>query len=424
MGASSTKSPDELSTRSSIVIIGMRGAGKTTLGAAAAAALGWQFVDLDQHFEAHIGRSIATFVAEEGWPAFRKAELDTLQSVLASKPQDTVVACGGGIVETQAAVEVLESWYPVVHVQKPLVDVEKALSSDSNRAKLPEPLSVVFERRAPLYRRCSNYDFYLCPGDEDWQASSKDFAALAERIVGRSKPVRYDEDSFFLSLTFPEVAPVTSLLPKIEVGIDALELRADLLQSQAPDSVARELATLRRASALPVVFTVRSKAQGGKFAASEKEVAELLSVGLRCACEFVDVEAALSTSTIDSLLASRRVSRLIGSHHDMARMPPLSECRDWLHRCTLDGRATLSKLVVGAERPEDCVALQGTALAAELPIPFIAINAGVTGQMSRILNRTFTPVTHPDLPVAAAPGQLSAAYIMEVRRALGYCQAE
>ncbi|CAM9660997.1 unnamed protein product, partial [Heterosigma akashiwo] len=47
-----------------------------------------------------------------------------------------------------------------------------------------------------------------------------------------------------------------------------------------------------------------------------------------------------------------------------------------------------------------------------LPVPYIALCLGEKGQLSRVLNRRFTPVTHRALPFVAAPGQLAAAEIM------------
>ena len=56
--------------------------------------------------------------------------------------------------------------------------------------------------------------------------------------------------------------------------------------------------------------------------------------------------------------------------------------------------------------------------------PIIAINMGVEGQLSRILNTTFTPVTHPLLPTRAAPGQLSFVEIQTALRLIGQLPAK
>src|SRR6266581_4250414 len=76
------------------------------------------------------------------------------------------------------------------------------------------------------------------------------------------------------------------------------------------------------------------------------------------------------------------------------------------------------KIIGKANTAADNVALHGFMTQASFAgdaKPIIAINMGVVGQLSRILNMTFTPVTHPLLPTRAAPGQLS---FVEIQKAL------
>eukprot|EP00927_Polykrikos_kofoidii_P039617 TRINITY_DN33973_c0_g1_i1.p1 TRINITY_DN33973_c0_g1~~TRINITY_DN33973_c0_g1_i1.p1 ORF type:complete len:733 (-),score=107.77 TRINITY_DN33973_c0_g1_i1:67-2265(-) len=416
------KSANQPPSSRSLVIIGMRGAGKTWLGGCAASALGWRFVDLDQHFEAAVGQNISSFVATEGWAAFRQKELDTLKQVLREFPDRTVVSCGGGIVETPAALAVLDAWHPVVHIMTTIGNIEAVLAKNGSRANLGEPPSVTWERRQPLYDRCSDFEFFLKGGEGEWAKAELDFVAFSRRVLRLASAPNFGNDSFFLSLTAKDVNTLTTTLPKCEVGVDALEIRVDLLENQSHFFVKEQLAVLRRHSTLPIVFTLRSKRQGGAFEGDKEEMFALLQIGFRAACEFVDIEADMEQSTLRGVLALARrgVSRLIGSHHDMSRMPPLNECKNNLRLCSLGGAADVAKLVVGCSQPEDCVALQREAAELRLPMPFIAINAGEHGKMSRVLNRVFTPVTHPMFPVKAAPGQMSASQIMQIRRSLGY----
>merc|ERR1712061_980706 len=66
-----------------LVLIGMRGAGKTTLARAAARSLGKQCIDLDDELEKEIGMSVRDFVAKEGWEEFRRREVRVLERFLA-----------------------------------------------------------------------------------------------------------------------------------------------------------------------------------------------------------------------------------------------------------------------------------------------------------------------------------------------------
>jgi shikimate kinase len=78
-----------------LVLVGLMGAGKSTVGRACAARLGRPFVDVDDVVEASAARPVAAIFAAEGEAAFRALERAALADVCAS-PQPLVIACGGG----------------------------------------------------------------------------------------------------------------------------------------------------------------------------------------------------------------------------------------------------------------------------------------------------------------------------------------
>lgn len=79
-----------------IALIGMMGAGKTSIGRALAAHLGWAFADTDEQVEQAAGCSIAEIFAREGEAAFREREHRALARLLADS--NLVLATGGGAV--------------------------------------------------------------------------------------------------------------------------------------------------------------------------------------------------------------------------------------------------------------------------------------------------------------------------------------
>ena len=107
----------------------------------------------------------------------------------------------------------------------------------------------------------------------------------------------------------------------MRIGADAFELRVDLLSDISALSLHRQIALLRKSCPLPIVFTVRSVGQIGKFPDdTPEEMFNLLREGLRAGCEWIDVEACWDDDYIDSLtsLAQREyssTSRLLGSLH-------------------------------------------------------------------------------------------------------------
>lgn len=78
----------------SVVLIGMMGVGKSTLGRAASKALGWKFIDIDHEIEQSTKRSISEIFATDGEPVFRELETETI--ALFSGKKNLVVATGGG----------------------------------------------------------------------------------------------------------------------------------------------------------------------------------------------------------------------------------------------------------------------------------------------------------------------------------------
>ncbi len=80
-----------------LVLVGLMGAGKTTVGARCAERLGRPFVDTDDVVAATTGRSVAEIFAGDGEAGFRAVERQAVADVSAS-PTPLVIACGGGAV--------------------------------------------------------------------------------------------------------------------------------------------------------------------------------------------------------------------------------------------------------------------------------------------------------------------------------------
>ena len=79
-----------------VVLVGLRGSGKSSVGRRVAEVLGWPFADTDALVEAGTGRSAAGIITADGMPAFRALETAALAGALAESP--LVLATGGGAV--------------------------------------------------------------------------------------------------------------------------------------------------------------------------------------------------------------------------------------------------------------------------------------------------------------------------------------
>merc|ERR1712187_208336 len=117
--------------------------------------------------------------------------------------------------------------------------------------------------------------------------------------------------------------------------------------------------------------------------------------------------------------AAKGASKVICSHHEFYRMPSEDELAQMFRNVAADPAVDVAKVVVMAESFDDSLTIQRLAKES-LPVgkPFIAMCLGEVGSFSRVLNRTLTPVTHPEMPAKAAPGQLSTQELQCARHAL------
>ena len=129
-----------------LVLIGMPGCGKSTIGPLLAQATGRSFVDADETIAALAGKTIPEIFAQDGEDAFRRLETQVLADL--GKRSGLVIATGGGCV-TRA------NNYPLLHQNGILLRLERELSllpTDGRPVSQSRSLSQLYEVRDPLYR--------------------------------------------------------------------------------------------------------------------------------------------------------------------------------------------------------------------------------------------------------------------------------
>lgn len=425
-------------SNASLFIIGMRGAGKTTSGRWAARSLGKKLIDLDTELELREGKPIPEIIRENSWEYFRERELALLKSVMKDMSTGYVFACGGGVVEMPEARKLLIDWHQtkghVLLVERDISQVMDFLQIDKTRPAYVEDMMGVWLRRKPWFEQCSDILFYSqnIP-NEQMSEAAEDFDRFLRMVTGKIDTLskfKQKSESFFVSLTFEDLRPHLKTLPEVCLGSDAVELRVDLLKDPqsataipSTDYVTAQLSLLRASVPLPVVFTIRTTSQGGRFPDhAHAEYLGLCRLAIRMGCEFVDLEvASFPESILNTILdlKNNSHSKIIASHHDPQGRLSWSKPGSWIpvyNRCLQYGDVV--KLIGVAKTIDDNFSLRSFRQwsASQHPeLPLIAINMGRAGQASRILNGFMTPVSHPALPFKAAPGQLSAA---EIRRGL------
>ena len=143
-----------------IALIGLRGAGKSTLGKMLAKKIGWSFVELNKEIEAQNGLSVAEIIALYGQEGFRRMEQAALNQLLARK-QLTVLATGGGIVSEPLTFDlILSSFYTIWLKAEPEEHMARVRGQGDlrpmadDRSAMAE-LRTILRSREPLYARAS-----------------------------------------------------------------------------------------------------------------------------------------------------------------------------------------------------------------------------------------------------------------------------
>jgi XRE family aerobic/anaerobic benzoate catabolism transcriptional regulator len=139
-----------------IALLGLRGAGKSTVGKRVARLLGWKFLELDKEIEREAGMSLSELFALHGEQHYRTLEHRVLSELL-SRAEPLVLATGGGIVTHEESVRLLRRraltvWLkatPQEHWDRVLAQGDQRPMQQRARARAE--LEELFARRAPLY---------------------------------------------------------------------------------------------------------------------------------------------------------------------------------------------------------------------------------------------------------------------------------
>ncbi len=142
--------------RQHLVLVGLSGAGKTTVGLLVARALGMPFHDLDQRIEASAGCRVAELFAREGEAVFRQREQREMLAVLAGVP--AVVAAGGGWAAQPGNLAAAGESVRAVYLRVSAETAARRLAGSTDRpllasGNLQERLSALLHAREPWYAK-------------------------------------------------------------------------------------------------------------------------------------------------------------------------------------------------------------------------------------------------------------------------------
>ena len=147
-----------------LVLIGLRGSGKSTVGRALAARLGRSFLDTDEQIELEQRRTVAAIFETDGEPAFRVLESNVIERITAGSGQ--VIAVGGGGVLAEANRDRLRAAGTCVWLTASDAELRRRVASDPRSSSLRpaltgaaglEEIGRLHQERGPLYAEVAHH---------------------------------------------------------------------------------------------------------------------------------------------------------------------------------------------------------------------------------------------------------------------------
>ncbi len=164
-----------------VVLIGMPGAGKSTVGVVLAKRMGLAFVDTDILIQSRIGRTLQSVVDRDGYLALRKIEEEVICSF---EGRRAVVATGGSAAYSEPAMRHLAGRGRIVFLDAPLDLITERVRDVATRGLARRPgqtLEDLYLERLPLYRRFADVTVPVHPGASQDETAAAVLIALETR---------------------------------------------------------------------------------------------------------------------------------------------------------------------------------------------------------------------------------------------------
>ncbi|MEK6809289.1 MAG: shikimate dehydrogenase, partial [Nanoarchaeota archaeon] len=288
-----------------IILIGYRGAGKTSVAEILARKLSKKMVSTDAEIAKHIGEGykgdISAFVQANGWKKFREIECSIVNSL---QMENGIIDCGGGVVEEEKNIAELKKRGKIVWLKANASAIKERIK-DSNRPALTqrssaEEVEEVLERREPLYKKSSDIEI---------NSDNKTPEQIAEEIITLLglKP------RLCIPIVAETVEEAKRDLAEAERHADLVEWRMDHHKNLSEQGSIERMMEVIAARTKPIIATCRGELPGKKI---------LLLKAVESGAEFIDLDEN-QKDIIEEIRKGK--TRIILSFHDSLRTPSLEE---------------------------------------------------------------------------------------------------
>ena len=423
--------PRRFDPEASLLLVGARGTGKSSLGVIAATSFQRRLVETDYAFQQMTGVSIPAFRKSHGSAKYQQKALEVLETILKTHATRSVIVCGVLSLTrgAQATLARYADTLPIVHVIRDAESIQGYLNIELDR------VAEMLHSAESLFRTCSNLEFYNASNGSTQGAESAERNGASSQHVTPRLILKKAERCFLNFLSYgtsiqdspalDRVFPLSQISPdarshtcamrlpadvianedidveKFDEGVDAFELQIES-DAIAYNDISRALAKLRRCTIVPVIYHVSRRRALHSDARDRSHYLHRVNHGIRLAAAYATLDLTLSDAELSSLLKSKGKTKMIADLHveDPSK-------QSWLHNSWRDEYRRAQRLGFDlvrfswpAKRMEDNFLVQVLrSRITELPgphLPLIAHNTGSLGRTSACLNPILQPVTHAD----------------------------
>lgn len=454
------KHRDRFASGSSIVLIGPRGAGKSSLATIASSSFGLRPIDIDDLFRRNYGVSLAIHVRQNENAECSSTDLEIIRRVFDDNAENAVIVWPSGCVG-KLAYAVLEEYsqkHSIIFVARSARGIHRYLKAP-DLARIKQ----VVELENRVYRASSHYEFYNIDEEDLSSSSAINYDSSMARSP-RSLRLKRMEESFvrFLQnvlqisphsmsrtdrLTIPlSRSSRTYLLnlPLSQIGnpdfdIQSLDCGADACQLEVNLAEIKGLPITDITVRISIAYSILTRFFDGlviyhlncppDFSRYEHEYADLLRHGPRIGVDYMTLDFKIGPNAILNLLSCRHSPRILGVYHDYEPGPDgWSSKARWeiLEQATSIPGLDAIRLTQAATSLDDNSAVIAFKVAAnrlksQQPL-LIAYNTGPLGRWSRCENEILTPITttdstfsDSDLTIQSIQNALYSSFIYERR---------
>lgn len=412
--------------KKNIVLIGMPGAGKTTIAKELSKRLNVEFCDTDQYIEKREGKTIAE-IFEKGENHFRDIEALRVREVASNFP--IIIATGGGVVKREENIKALKENGVIFFLNRPV----ESIVSDINIKDRPllkdgaEKVYKLYDERYKLYKKFCDYEI---ENNEIEETIDKIISILIKEKIIKKRVVKIRNVSIgegmpkicvpMVGRNESELIHEANLLKNLE--LDVVEWRSDFFCNvENLEEVKNALEKIREIIPdKPIIFTFRSAKEGGEKEVSKEFYFKLNEFIARTKLvDIIDVELFNDENSIRELVKVAHDNKIavIISNHDFHRTPEKEEIISRIKKAANLG-ADIPKIAVMPTSSKDVLTLlDATRIATEnyVTCPIITMSMGGKGVISRLSGELFgSSLTFGAGSKASAPGQVSVGELKKI----------